>query len=471
LTVTSRFLERAKAPWTSKRRRIGIAIGADVLYVANLSNEGHRRRSFPAWWARLPHSVLDPAVNPYDVIRAALADCPQLSRENPAAVHVVLLPPLALGRRVSLPRLTEAEYRQVLARDSFKYFATDRSPRVVGVLPLSEKRSSPVPVFAASAPARLVDAVEKVITDMGCELASLDCAYASWAGAATSMWPSLGRLKSAIIVCQDDVTEIIYFDGKRPEIVRRLSARAPIGQMLDAIGMYSRGGPPRACAILGSVDRYNEWGSALTEAGVAVLPSNPTSTMSGGALSAMYAAAGNGPGLYPERMFAESRAAAQRLARRLGVVAAALLIASAGLLLWGTKRELSATLAERAAIRAEVSSALGVRSDIGALEARSRMIATLRSTTPHWSAVLSSIARELPDDAQLTSLRAQADTVVLEGDAARAAGVFEALQRNQDITAVHSNAPVRQQLQDGTPVEHFSVAARLAPPTRPVARE
>jgi hypothetical protein len=35
---------------------------------------------------------------------------------------------------------------------------------------------------------------------------------------------------------------------------------------------------------------------------------------------------------------------------------------------------------------------------------------------------------------------------------------------------VHSNAPVRQQLQDGSPVEHFTVAARLTPP-RPVARE
>jgi hypothetical protein len=464
------FVKAVAPSWLSKRRRVGVAIGAEMLYVTSLSNGGHRRASFPPWSARLQHSLLDATTDQNEVIRAALADCPHLSRKDPALVHVVLMPPLALGRRVSLPRLSEAEYRQVLARDAFRYFATDRSPRVVGVLPLTSKRSSPVPIFAASASARLVDAVQKAVTDVGCELASLDCAYASWAGAATSIWPSLGRSKSAIIICQDDVTEIIYFDGQRPEIVRRVSAGAPIDQLLDAIGMYSNGGPPRACAILGSAERYNEWGSTLSEAGVAVLPSTPTSTLDGGTLSAMYAATGAGPGLYPERMYAASRAASQRLAQRLGLIAAALLIASGGLLLWGVKRELRAVVTERAAIRSEVSQALALRSDIGGLDARSAMIATLRSTAPRWAAVLSSIAQVLPDDAHLTSIQAHADTVVLEGSAVRAAGVFEALQRDRDITAVHSNAPVRQQLQDGTPVEHFTVAARLTPPA-PAARE
>jgi Fimbrial assembly protein (PilN) len=458
------FLKEAASSWLSRPRRVGVAIGAQMLYVAPLSNGGGRGRSFPPWTVRLRQSLLDATTDHNEVIRAALADCPHLSRENPALVHVAVLPPLALGRRVSLPRLSEAEYRQVLARDSFRYFATDRSPRVVGVLPLPGKRSSPVPVFAASTSARLVDAVQKAISDVGCELASLDCAYASWIGAATSTWPSLGRSKSAIIVCQDDVTEVIYSEGNGPEIVRRVGANAPIEQLLDAIGMYSNGGPPRTCAILGSTERYNEWGSTLSEAGVAVLPSTPTSTLDGGTLSAMYAAVGTGPGLYPERMYAESRAASQRLARRLGLIAAALLIVSSGLLLWGVKRELRATVAERAAIRSDVSQALGLRADISSLDSRSALIATLSSSTPRWSAVLSSIAQALPDDAHLTSIQAHADTVVLEGAAGRAAGVFEALQRDPDITAVHSNAPVRQQLQDGTPVERFTVAARLAPP-------
>ena len=310
--------------------------------------------------------------------------------------------------------------------------------------------------------------MQKAITDVGCELASLDCAYASWTGAASDIWPSLRRSKAVIIVCQDDVTEIIHSEGRGPEIVRRVSATAPFDQVLNAIGMYSNGGPPRACAILGSGERYNEWGSTLSEAGIAVLPSTPASTIDGGALSAMYAATGAGPGLYPERMYAASRAASQRIARRLGLAASALLVVSAGLMYWGLRRELRTIVDERSAIRSDVTRALSLKSDIGTLDARSTLIARLRSTTPRWSAVLSSIAQVLPDDAHLTSIQARADTVVLEGVAGRAAGVFEALQRNADITAVHSNAPVRQQLQDGSPVEHFSVAARLTPPRLPV---
>jgi len=181
----------------------------------------------------------------------------------------------------------------------------------------------------------------------------------------------------------------------------------------------------------------------------------------------MYAAAGVGPGLYPERMYAASRTASQRLAWQLAGIAAALVIIAGGLMLWGAKRELRATVGERAAIRSEVARALALRSDIGGLDARASMIATLNSTTPRWSSVISSVARALPTDAHLTSIQAHADTIVLEGVATRAGGVFEALQRDPDITAVHSNAPVRQQLQDGTPVEHFGVAARLAPPSAP----
>jgi len=435
--------------------------------VTSLANGGSRQNSFPPWSASLGHSLLDATTDLEDTISSALQDCPHLGQENPAVVNVVFLPPLALGRRVLLPRLSEAEYRQVLARDSYRYFPTDRSPHVVGALKLPTRQSSPVPIFATSASARLIDAVQKAIAAVGCEVESLDCAYASWVGAAMSMWPSLGRSKSVIIVCQDDVTEIIHVAGAGPEMVRRVSANAPFDQVLHAMGMYSNGGPPRTCAILGSAERYDEWGASLSEAGIAVLPGTPTSTCDGGTLSAMYARVGAGPGLYPERMYAASRAASQRLARQLGGIAAALVIIASGLMLWGAKRELRATAGERAAIRSDVARALALRSDIGGLDARASMIATLNSTTPRWSSVISSVARALPTDAHLTSIQAHADTIVLEGVATRAGGVFEALQRDADITAVHSNAPVRQQLQDGTPVEHFAVAARLAPPSAP----
>ena len=127
MRVNAAFVNRAGSSWLSKKPRIGVAIGAEMVYVTPLSNGGHRRKSFPAWTARFETSLLDAATDQSDMIRAALAVCPHLSRAHPALVHVVVLPPLALGRRITLPHLSEAEYRQVLARDSFRYFATDAS--------------------------------------------------------------------------------------------------------------------------------------------------------------------------------------------------------------------------------------------------------------------------------------------------------------------------------------------------------
>jgi Tfp pilus assembly protein PilN len=466
VTSAARFFRNSVLPRFSRKRRLGVAIGPEILYVAQISGSESVERGFMAWAVRLQRNLLDPAADSREVIRSALEACPYLSPGSSDLLHVVILPPLALGRRVSLPRLTKAEYRQILARDATRYFATDRASRVVGVVPFAGRHTSPIPIFAASASAEVVDAVGKSVGEFGGELASLDCAYASWTGAAVDIWPSLARAKSAVIVCQPDVTEVIYANGESPEMVRRVSANAPISQLLDAIGMNSEAGPARTVAILGSAEKHEEWGSILSAAGVAVLPGTATSRLDGGTLAAIYAAGGTGPGLYPEHMYSASRNASQRMARRFGIFAVAASLLSAALLLIGTRRELGVAVAERSAIRADVSKALGIKSDISAVEARSAMIASLSSATPRWSAILASITEALPADAYLTSVWAQADTVVLEGQASRAASVFEALQRDTDLTAVHSSGPVRQQLQDGSPVEHFAVTARLAPPAR-----
>jgi len=147
---TGPSLQAAVVSRLSKGRRVGVAIGVQRVYVTSLASGGSRQNSFSPWSASLGHSLLDATTDLEDTISAALQNCPHLGHENPAAVNVVFLPPLALGRRVLLPRLSEAEYRQVLARDAFRYFPTDRSPRVVGALKLTTRQSSPVPIFATS---------------------------------------------------------------------------------------------------------------------------------------------------------------------------------------------------------------------------------------------------------------------------------------------------------------------------------
>ena len=55
-----------------------------------------------------------------------------------------------------------------------------------------------------------------------------------------------------------------------------------------------------------------------------------------------------------------------------------------------------------------------------------------------------------------------ADSLLLEGIADRAVGVFEAMQAAPDVLGVRAQAPIRRELRDGDqPIERFSLAARL----------
>ena len=107
-------LKAAVVSRLSKGRRVGVAIGAQRVYVTSLADGRSRENSFSPWSAGLGHSLLDATTDLEETISAALRDCPHLGRENPAAANVVFLPPLALGRHVMLPRLSEAEYLSLI---------------------------------------------------------------------------------------------------------------------------------------------------------------------------------------------------------------------------------------------------------------------------------------------------------------------------------------------------------------------
>ncbi|HWL39484.1 MAG TPA: PilN domain-containing protein [Gemmatimonadaceae bacterium] len=453
--------------WLKRSRRIGVAIGADQVHVASLDNGKSRRDSFAPWSVRLRPGLMDAQNDPEEAIRAALASCPHLSKVEPALLYVSLLPPLAIARGIELPRLGAEDYRRVLTRDVSRYFPVGHDPQVVGAAPAGRQRSSPAPVFAAAAPARIVEAIERAVEAVGCELASIESAYSSWTEAARRTWPSFSRSDAALIIYHDEVIEVIHCAAGKPVSLRRVSVTAPRERALDAAGVYSKSGPPRVCAMLGFREKQTLLLSGLSEGGVAVLPPTPGTASDAAALSAKFASSTDGPGLYPERIYEHARANSRRLTRIFAGAAALSLVLAAGLFLWGAKRDLGATVDQRAALRSEVTKAIDLRSDIASLESRSARVASLRANTPRWSTVLASIAEELPRDARLTRFQSQADTVVLQGVASRAASVFEALRGIPDITAIRASAPVRQELQDGSPVEHFTVAARVAPLAAP----
>ena len=82
-----------------------------------------------------------------------------------------------------------------------------------------------------------------------------------------------------------------------------------------------------------------------------------------------------------------------------------------------------------------------------------------------WTAVLDQVAATLPPDAYLTGFRASGDSLVIEGAARRAAGVFEGLQAATRLSRVRPAGPIRQELRDSAPpIERFIASATLRPP-------
>jgi hypothetical protein len=87
-------------------------------------------------------------------------------------VSVALVPPLVRVRHIALPPLREAERRRVLERDAGRYFVGLGEPHIVGSVALT-RRTIPVSVFAAAAPARLIEEIEAAVAAAGWVLAAI----------------------------------------------------------------------------------------------------------------------------------------------------------------------------------------------------------------------------------------------------------------------------------------------------------
>jgi hypothetical protein len=87
---------------------------------------------------------------------------------------------------------------------------------------------------------------------------------------------------------------------------------------------------------------------------------------------------------------------------------------------------------------------------------------TLERTTVRWSSFLADLGDYLPRDAHVVALRGVRDSIVVEGVAGRAIGVFQALQYVPRVTGVRAETPIRQDIaSDGTVREQFALSVRL----------
>ncbi len=402
---------------------VGLALGQRELVVARRT-----AGSAPATaWRRTLAVALADSPESQEELRAALAEMRETLETPSARLAVALLPSLVQVRVLRFPRLSVSEIRRVVTRDVSKYFPGVRDVQVVAVAPLAGARGGPTAVLAAAAPAWVLDTVSEAARAAGCDIASFEPAHSGWA-----TW---ARLRGASVV--------VVEDGERAELIR-----AGQGKLLDV-----RRTPANSERIAAGLGELGE--AAPLRFGAAEFPE-----------AAAIAACSAGSSLQLELVSAAEAVArarrTRRMASRLWVAAAASLVLALGMHRAALLRELAVLERGRAAQRVAVEAALSTREASLGVQARLDALARAAAEAPSWTAILNQVAAGLPGDAYLTSLRGTADSVVIDGVAGRAAGVFEGLQSATRLSGVRPAGPIRQEVRDsGPPIERFTASATL----------
>ena len=371
-------------------------------------------------------------------VRAALAEMGGALETSSARLAVVLAPPLVQVRALTFPRLRESEMGRVVARDVARYFPGVHDAQVVAVASTGKVPPGQIRVLAAAAPAWLLDGLSESAGATGFTIVSFEPAHVAWA-----RW-ARGRGSSAIVVLTREAAEVIGTLGRKVSGVRRT--------------------PCSAHRIAAAVAELGETAPALFADDPASLCEDLGAELVGPTHASLAAAAAyaGSPSALELVLPAEAAARARRVRRVAGTIwlsTAAVLLVALGLHWGALSRELRVLERARQAHSAEVEEAMKVR------EASLRVAAQLEvvvpaADAPRWTMVLEQIATTLPRDAYLTAFRAVGDSILMEGVARRAVGVFEGLAKAEPLARVRPGGPIRQEVRDsGPPIERFVAAA------------
>lgn len=452
----------ARRAGSSSRNRIrtGVAISQTELCAADIRLRNSTGRG---WSSTLEPPAADAANWPS--LASALADLARTLDVSTGSLAVSLMPPLTEVRRIDLPPVSADDMHRLLARNASRYFAHARGPQIVGALAAARQaRGAPTSVIAAAAPARLIAAIRHAADLSGWTVEVLAPAEGTWAAAAATLWPSLARQCAWALLAHDDRTDLLQLKDGRLVGVRRFRAGAVDAAMIaDTVGRAARIGlagvstPGRAVA------------AALSALGQSVTPpSDDWAAISEhpNLLAAHFAGTEAGPLLRAEDAVVLDRQRMRKATWLTATAAAALLIAAAFIELWGVHRQLRLVTEERARLRPQIASTLVGRTTVEATYRHVAALSAIERASPQWSSVIAAVSAAVPDGAHLTAIRVHDDSVIVDGLADRAARVFDGLKRSSVLIDVNAPAPVRRELQDnGAPLDHFTIAARVAHPS------
>jgi Tfp pilus assembly protein PilN len=447
-------------PSSRKKFRTGVAISATELCAADIRLRGSAER---AWRAPLDPAPTDGGSWPS--LASAFSDLSRSLGVSGGALAVSLMPPLTEVRRLDLPPLRDDELQRLLSRNASRYFVNARGPQIVGALAAARRtRGAPGPVIAAAASARLVAAIRQAAQQSGWNVEVIAPAESAWAAGAIALWPAFARQNAWAAIAHDDHTDLLQLENGRLVGVRRFRAGGADAPMIaDTVGPTARIG------VAGPLAARKELSAALSAVGViAVAPSGEWAATSERAdlFAAHFAGNEIGPVLRAEDAVALDKIRARKTAWIIGGAAVALLAFAAFVELWGVHRQLRLVQEERARLRPQIASTLVGRTTVDATYRHLTALNAIERASPQWSSVLATLSEAVPDDAHLTAVRAREDSLIVDGLAQHAARVFDALEKTSVLVDVKAPAPVRRELQeDGTALDHFTIAARVARPT------
>ena len=443
--------------------RVGVAIGPERLWAVALDRRGRPRARDPVWSRAL--GPVEDGADQWPDLRAAFIEMSDALGVRPGRVYLALLPPLAQLRRLELPHLRPVELDRVLTRDAARYFLAARRPQVASGLPIDSARATAKRVLAAAADERLVREIFAAAAEGGWTVEWAVPAQWAWFAASS---PALGNSTGWVIVAYGDTLQLLCIEDGKLSALRRLpielSRPDELSDALDMVGGAPREG--RCMVVTGPQERRADIIRALSDCGVELLePEVGASIDSPAEVAARFAASAGGPALLPDPVRDQRRRRSNRSTLRLAAAAAAMLVVAAGLELWGARRELEAVRDRRAELRADVAAAMARRDELLAGQTRLAALDAARQTSPRWSELMGVVARHLPRDAHLTGFRAAGDSLVLEGLAGRAVGVFEELSGAPALLGVRAESPIRrEQVGSEEAVERFRLAAKLTEP-------
>lgn len=398
--------------------RVGVAVGEDVFAASWAGGSSEWTTAFSA----------GPTA---EAIGEACADVNRLIEAKRVIASVAILPALARMRRIELPRMSEDDYRLAVTTNAQRYFLGLGQSPVCGTVRIgTRKRGCDVPLLAFAASSELIESIAIGLTSAGWTIERIVPAHTAWVASVVRRHPSSRRESASIGVRMPRETNIVEVEAGSITGVRRLRA----GETLQPIE------PARRWFVIGS----GEPDQSAARIAAAAAP-----------LERRFE-------IIPDSSRRARAARDRRVTRLFGMVACANLLIAAVAFRWRLERQLTIVAARRSAIHERASRAMTAQDSVRRLVERIAAMAELERSAPRWSAVLSRIVVALPADAELASIRAESDSVMIDGQATDASRVLSGLQRTAAVRSTKVSSPILHELSaDQVALERWRLALRI----------